>query len=158
MPWVKKKFQLQFQKGYLNIEMPQVNNRFYINALGIWINYLRPNESRPLHDLMLLLFEALKAIVDERVIKFNSSGDKSGNGEVIYNINKGEYFVQVEYNHPETLIYKTYNRVTEKVIDNLELGRIEFYKDKNYKNYRWRNDVELTGDFINLNKQDQLDS
>jgi len=114
---------------------------------------LEADELRPLHDLMLLLFEALKAIVDERVIKFDSHGDNSGDGHVDYNINNGEYFVWVEYNHPETLMFSTFTRVTEEVIDNLKLGRIVF----EYKRYRWRNDVDLPSNFINLNKQDQLD-
>ena len=58
----------------------------------------------------------------------------------------------MEYNHPETIIFSTYTRVAEKEYADLKLGRIVF----EYKRFRWRNEVDLPNNFINLNKQDQL--
>jgi hypothetical protein len=113
---------------------------------------LSADELKPLHDFMLLLFEALKTIVDESKIKFDSGNDRSGDGFVTYNINNGEYFVWLKYNRPETLIFTTYNRVIEKEQDSLKLGKIVF----EYKRVRWKNEVDLSNGFIDLIKQDQL--
>ena len=112
------------------------------------------DELKPLHDFMLLAFDALKAITDEKKIKFDSSNDASGEGNVMFNINNLEYFIWVEYDHPEVLKFSTYNRVADKAEDNLILGRIVY--DKKYKRFRWINDVAMPGNFVNLNRQEQL--
>jgi hypothetical protein len=111
------------------------------------------NELKPLHDLMLLIFETLKEIVGENLIKFDSGNNRSGRGFVAYNINKLEYFIYIEYKQPETLIFETFYRVIEKEQENLRLGKIVF----EYKRLRWVNRIDLlTLDFFGLNKQDQL--
>lgn len=111
-------------------------------------------ELKPLHDFLLLLFEASKSFEEEANIKFDSSNDSDGNGFATYNFNNGEYFVWISYNKPEILSLSTYSRVAEKEEGNLRFGKLIY--EQAYKRIRWRNDVLLNKDFFDLDKESQL--
>lgn len=117
---------------------------------------LTVDELLPLYDFMLLIFESLRSFTDEKKISFDSSNDISGAGEVMFNINNGQYFIWVEYDYPEVLRLSTYKRVADQSEDDLKFGRIVY--EKKYKRFRWRNDVALPKDFINWDRQEQLNS
>lgn len=115
---------------------------------------LKFDELKPLRDFMLLIFEAMKSFTDEKKIKFDSTNDLSGDGSIILNINNGEYFAWIEYDRPNILLLSTYERVADKAADDLKLGRIVY--EQRHKRFRWRNEVALPEDFINQDRQRQL--
>lgn len=141
-------------QGIINYQKNNTGTKSILNRRFRSLDKLfQVNDLRPLHDLMMLVFECLKEIVGEKMLKLDSSNNKSGRGNVAYNINQGEYFVWVEYRQPEILIITTYNRLIEENLENLRFGKIVI----EYKRLQWKNTVDLVAQgFFMLDKQEQL--
>lgn len=115
-------------------------------------------ELLPLYQLMVILGEVVAGLKDKQGKSFRIKFDtgKHGSGWIGYNLNNMDYFVELRFSQPETLVFQAYHQPFDVNRWDKKIGR--YRGDKKTKS--WENELDLnapTINFFELGKAQQLE-